>query len=116
MGDFPVNIAVLDLKTLKIVSRASLEGSFYGLDFSPSRERLYASGAGLESIHILDFRAGYLSGHRTLPLREVPQCGIPAGLALSADGQRLWAVNLLGQSVSPIDLGAQRTLGEIALT
>src|SRR4051812_26301372 len=71
LGDFPVNIAtspdgrfaavlhsgnseneiiVVDLKTnsIGIVSRASVEESFYGLSFSPDGKQLFCSGAGDE--------------------------------------------------------------------
>lgn len=114
-GYGPHEIAVLDLKTLKIVSRANLDESFYGIVFSRNGEHLYASGAGLEAIHVFDFRAGHLFGHRTIALRDVRERGVPAGLAIDQNGKRLWAVNLLAQSVSKVDLEAQRTLGDIAL-
>src|ERR1044071_7484080 len=87
LGDFPVNIAVtpdgrfaavlhsgnseneiivIDLKTngVGIVSRASVEESFYGLCFSPDGKQLFCSGAGDEVVHQFAFADGYLSEHR----------------------------------------------------
>ncbi len=136
VGDFPVNmaihpggryvailhcgygpheLAVLDLRSLKLVSRVNLDEAFYGLSFSPDGSRLYASGAGLEVVHVFDFRDGYFSNNRRITLREARQRGVPAGLAVSRDGQRLWIANLLGQSVSVVDLEKQSPVGEMAL-
>jgi len=106
LGDFPVNIAVspsgrfaavlhsgnsdneivvVDLKTnsVGIVSRATVEESFYGLAFSPDGRQLYCSGAGDEVVHVFDFADGYLSAHREIVLRERKLRSIPAGLAVS---------------------------------
>ena len=125
VGDFPVNIALhpdgryavvlhsgygphelaaLDLRGMKLISRVGIEEGFYGLSFSPDGAHIYASGAGGEVIHTFDFRDGYLSGRRAIALRDVRERGIPAGLAVSRDGRRLWAANLLGQSISLVDL------------
>jgi DNA-binding beta-propeller fold protein YncE len=136
VGDFPVNIAihpsgryaavlqcgygahelaVLDLKTEKLVSRVTLEEAFYGLVFSPTGDLLYASGAGTETIHRFQFQEGYLSDRQTIALREAGKRGIPAGLAISRDGSRMWAANLLGQSISILDLDKKAVVGETAL-
>src|SRR5438552_16586698 len=68
LGDFPVNLAlhpsgqwlailhagygdhevvIVDLKKQKIVSRVTLDQTFYGLTFSPDGRKLYASGGAL---------------------------------------------------------------------
>jgi len=127
LGDFPVNIAVhpggqfaavlhcgygpheiivLDVPGAKLVSRAALEEAFYGLAFSADGARLFCSGAGDEVVHSFAFSAGYLSDHRQFALRDVKERGIPSGLALSRDGRRLWAANVLGHVLSEVDLGA----------
>src|SRR5438552_10635659 len=76
VGDFPVNIAVhpdakyaavlhsgnsqnevviFDIAKAKIVSRAEIDESFYGLQFSDDGRTLVCSGAGSEVIHVFAF-------------------------------------------------------------
>ena len=133
LGDFPVNIAVspngrfaailhsgnseneiivVDLKTnsLGIVSRASVEESFYGLVFTSDGKQLFCSGAGDEVVHRFAFADGYLSEHREIALRESKLRSIPAGLAVSREGNSLFVANLLGHRVSYVDLERGGTL------
>ncbi len=135
LGDFPVNIAVspngrhaavlhsgnseneiiiVDLKTnsVRVVSRVSVEESFYGLAFAPDGRRLFCSGAGDEVVHAFDFEEGYLSGHQQIALRERKLRSVPAGLALSRDGQNLYVANLFGHRVSYVGLTDGKTNGE----
>ena len=123
LGDFPVNIAVspngrfaavlhsgnseneiivVDLKTnsVGIVSRASVEESFYGLSFSADGKQLFCSGAGDEVVHQFTFADGYLSEHREIPLRDTKLRSVPSGLAASRDGKSLFVANLLGHRLS----------------
>jgi DNA-binding beta-propeller fold protein YncE len=137
VGDFPVNIAVhpsgryaavlhcgyseheiaiLDLNQARLVSRATLKEAFYGIAFSPDGSRMFASGAGTEAVYVFDFREGFLSSQRTIPLRDVKERGIPAGLAISRDGKRLWVANVLGQTVNQVDLEKEVAVGEVALS
>ena len=87
LGDFPVNIAlhpdgkwaavlhagygeheivVVELRKghPRIVSRVSLDQTFYGLCFAPDGKTLYASGGEFEVVHAFAFDKGYLSDHR----------------------------------------------------
>src|ERR1051325_7571379 len=127
LGDFPVNIAVtpdgrfaavlhsgnseneiivIDLKTngVGIVSRASVEESFYGLCFSPDGKQLFCSGAGDEVVHQFAFADGYLSEHREMALRDAKVRSVPSGLAIDRDGKNLFVANLLGHRVSFLNL------------
>lgn len=125
LGDFPVNLAVhpsgkfavvlhsgygqhelisIALPDGKIVSRAALTESFYGLAFSPDATRVYCSGAGDEVIHEFKFKDGYFGEPQDIALHDVKERGIPAGFALSADGKRLFTANVFGQDVIAADL------------
>jgi DNA-binding beta-propeller fold protein YncE len=133
VGDFPVNIAlhpdgrfaavlhcgygpheivIIDLRDSRLISRASIDESFYGLAFSADGRALFASGAGDEVLHRFTFADGYLGGHATLKLREVKERGIPAGLAISRDGSTVVAANVLGHRVTFFDLAANKVAGE----
>src|SRR5689334_11909439 len=82
LADFPVNVAIhprgrfvailhcgfsehqiqiVDLKTPSVVSRSNVNEAFYGMEFSKDGEKLYASGAGDEVVHVFDFHEGALS-------------------------------------------------------
>jgi len=131
VGDFPVNIAlhpggvfaavlhsgygqheirILDVAAGRAVSQVALGESFYGLAWSPDGTRLFASGAGAEVIHAFEFRDGFLSQHRELRLRAASEPGVPAGLAVSADGRALYVADSWGQRVEKISTDGRGTL------
>jgi DNA-binding beta-propeller fold protein YncE len=138
VGDFPVNIAmhpaggwaavlhagysvheiiVLDLKTGEIASRAPIDETFYGLTFSKNGSRLIASGFGAEVLHVFDFAGGYLSGHRSVALRDPKVRGCPSGVAISTDGNVIYACNLWAHTVSRIRFeGDEPSVAELSLT
>lgn len=125
VGDFPVNVAlhpagryaavlhcgwgpheirILDVKSGRAISAASLPESFYGLAWSHDGKQLFASGAAAEVIHVFAFDDGYLSQHRELQLRSPTEQGIPAGLTASADGPALYVAESWGQRVEKVDV------------
>lgn len=125
MGDFPVNvalhpsepiacvlhagygeheIAVVDLKRNRVVSRVSLEETFYGLCFDPQGKQVFASGAEFEVVHQFDFAGGYLSNHREIKVADVRERFIPTGVSTSADGQTLYVANAFGSTVCIVPL------------
>ena len=136
MGDFPVNLALhpggryvavlhsgysrheirlLDLSTQAVVDQAPIDESFYGLAWSPDGAQLYASGAAAEVVHVFDCRDGKLSGHRELRLRDEKETGVPAGLAVSADGEALYVAESWGQRVLKVSTRTGTRLWEHAL-
>lgn len=123
VGDFPSNIAlhpggtfaavlhcgwgpheirILNVKTGLPVSQVAVGEAFYGLAWSPDGQHLYASGAGLETIHAFDFKDGYLGAARELELRPAKEQGIPTGLAVSNNGSELYVAESWGQRVEKI--------------
>ena len=135
LGDFPINVAVapggryaavlntgvgeheiivVDLRTnsVGVVSRAAVSEAFYGLAFSPDGKELLCSGAGDEVVHRFRFADGYLSDYRSVKLRGAKVTGVPAGVAVSRDGSRMFVANVLGHSLSYVDLATGRTNGE----
>ena len=137
LGDFPVNIAlhpagrfaavlhsghgrheivVVDLSQEKVVSRAPVQESFYGIAFSPDGRALYCSGAGDEVVHVFDFKDGKLTVQPDIRVRDSRERGIPCGLAVSRDGRDLFVANVWGQSVSQLDLSARTNKADIFFT
>ena len=123
VGDFPSNIAlhprgayaavlhcgwgqqeirIIDVKNQRLVSQVVLEEAFYGLEWSPDGRRLFASGAGLESIHAFDFKDGYLANWQELKLHDDAERGMPSGIAVSGDGASVYVAECWGQRVEKI--------------
>jgi DNA-binding beta-propeller fold protein YncE len=123
LADFPVNIAVhpsgryaavlhsgfsahelwvIDLERREVTAKQRIRESFYGLEFDASGKNVYCSGAGEEVVHAFEFKDGLLENPRKIPLRDVLQRGIPAGLALDRAGKRLFAANVSGHSVTSV--------------
>jgi DNA-binding beta-propeller fold protein YncE len=127
LGDFPVNMAlhpkqpfvailhagygeheivIIDLKTNKVVSRASLPQVFYGLCFDHSGKRIFASGAEHQVIHQFTFLDGYLSEHRELKIGESNDKHVPAGLWVSGNDRTLYVANAWGHTLCEVSLDA----------
>jgi len=136
LGDFPVNIAVhpdgrfaailhagygqhevrvVDLQQRRVISRAPLELTFYGIVFSADGQRLFCSGAAGETVAVFQFADGELAAEPTLRLRDPKQRGIPGGLALTRDGQTLFVANVWGQSVSRLSVSRPGEVREVLL-
>jgi hypothetical protein len=97
-------ITVVQLPQGEVISRAPINESFYGLVFNSRGTELFCSGAGDEVVHRFQFRNGYLSDHQEVTLRRAASRGIPAGIALDPDGERLYCANVWGQSIDIVSL------------
>jgi YVTN family beta-propeller protein len=136
VGDFPSNIAlhpegkyaavlhcgygqhevvILDLVAQSVKSRIALAESFYGLAFSRDGARLMASGASKETLHVMEFKHGFVTELREVALRDPKLKGIPSGVAISKDGRTAWVASVLGQRISVVDLVAGKVSQEIQL-
>jgi DNA-binding beta-propeller fold protein YncE len=133
LGDFPVNIAIhptgqyaavlhagykehevvivdLNKARTRVVSRASIEQTFYGLAWSPEGKHLYASGGEFETVHVFDFDQGYLKKSKTLDVsrqekeaQEKPRV-VVGGLTLDPAGRELFAASPWGDCVVRVPL------------
>jgi DNA-binding beta-propeller fold protein YncE len=127
VGDFPVNIAlhpggkfaavlhcgygqheilILDIGSGKVASRLNINEAFYGIAFSPDGSRLFCSASSDEGIHVFKFNNGLLAEPSLLALRAKAVRGIPCGIAVSRDGQTIYAANVWGHSVSRVCVAA----------
>ena len=118
-------LAVVDLETFTVRSHVSIENAWLGLAWNPAGDRLYSSGAPGNGIAELEFRNGELKETRRFELSTSPEGGSspPAGkrrdfvggLAVSPDGARLYAVDVLGQRLWAVDLASGRAVASVAL-
>jgi DNA-binding beta-propeller fold protein YncE len=111
-GYGPHELAVLDVAGRRVVSRVGVEESFHGLTFDAAGRTVYASGAGSETILRFRFEEGVLVPLEPIRLRDEKERGIPAGIALTADGMTLVAANVWGQSVSRVRLDGEAPVVE----
>jgi len=119
-------VAVVDLRHEYVRQTVALDHAWLGLAWHPDGQRLYVSGAGNTTVHEMRFVGGNLTLRGDLVLgrpmdtpaagtnrpEPVPQSFI-GGLAVSPDGTRLFAVHVLGQVVSAIDLKTGHVLRSV---
>ena len=111
-GDHEVLILDLNKAKQKIVSRVTVDQTFYGLCFSPDGRRLYASGGEFEVVHEFDFSRGLLGNPRTISLAGAGEKLVVGGLAMDAAGRDLFACCTWGDVVVrvPVENPENRTV------
>ncbi len=111
-------LSVFDTKSLQLVSRLPVNNAWLGLAWHPDGHRLFSSGASENVIYELEWANGRLKESRKIVLgqperrrgpEELENAGFVAGLAMSADGTRLYSVQVYGQMLTAIDV-AQHTI------
>ena len=94
-------VVILDLNKTKqrIVSRVTVDQTFYGLCFSPDGRRLYASGGEFEVVHEFEFSRGLLSNPKAISLAGSGDRLVVGGLTMDAAGRELFACCTWGDVV-----------------
>jgi DNA-binding beta-propeller fold protein YncE len=129
LGDLPVNLAIhpsgrylaalhagfgeheiyiMDLTRRggpRTLCQVHLDQTFYGICFSADGNTLFASGAEFEVVHAFDFLDGLLGRRREIPVANVADTFVPAGIATDAAGKVLFTAGMMGDAVAlvPID-------------
>ncbi len=126
LGDFPVIIAehpvepvlavlhagygehevvTLEAASGKVIGRVALKESFQGLTWSSDGKHLFVGGGWDDVIYRFDHSAGLLSNKFEIKYPEKSPRGprVPAGLALSKDGETLWVANAFGHTLAKFD-------------
>ncbi len=109
------SLTVVDLDRLYVKSRLPLENAWLGLAWHPEGDRLYSSGASGNAVHEFRFEKGTLTPGATFPLGKPVKETFVGGLAVSPDGRRFFAVNVLGQTLSVVDLQTGQVGRTVAL-
>lgn len=111
-------LRVVDLERDVISSITTLDDHWYGLAWNPNGRSLYASGAAATNVVEFAWTPGTLKERGVFPMgrsadpagegtnrpQAAPQSFV-GGIDVSPDGKRLYAVHVLGQLVSMVDVG-----------
>ena len=117
-------ISLFDTRTLQIVSRIDVEHTWLGLVWSPDGKGIYASGSSENVIYQFTLDKGRLTAAGNISLgaperhpgRDVIEnAGYVAGIALSADGKRLYATQMYGERVRLIDVEQKKIVASADL-
>ena len=108
-------LTVVDVERFLVKSRLPRDHAWLGLTWGKDRQRLYSSGAGANTVDELTFSAGTLTAGRTFQLARPAPESFVGGVAVSPDGRRLYAVQVLGQRLSVLDLDTGGVLRTVEL-
>jgi YVTN family beta-propeller protein len=106
-------LSIFDTHTLQIISKADVDHTWLGLVWHPDGKRLFASGASENVIYEYTFQNGRVKASGTISLgaaerhpgRDVIEnAGYVAGMAMSADGRRIYTTEIYGQKVRAVDV------------
>ncbi len=116
------SISIVDVQHQNVRGTLQLDHAWLGLAWHPDGKRVYVSGAANNTVHELTWANGVLARGTDIALGRpadppqpeeqsenlnrpdpTPQSFV-GGLAISPDGTRLFAVHVLGQIVSVVDL------------
>jgi YVTN family beta-propeller protein len=106
-GYAKATLAVVDVAQLNVRQRFPVDNAWLGLAWHPDGRRLFSSGGGENTIRELRFAAGRLTAVDSHVLPRPAQGSFVAGLTISPDGRRLYAVHALGERLSLVDLGRE---------
>jgi YVTN family beta-propeller protein len=136
MGDLPLDLAespdgrflvvtnggytrpwldVVDLQHLQTLDRMPLENAWLGLVFHPDGRRVFSSAGGAQAVDELAFSQGALKHTASIALPSSVTDSFVGGLALSPDGARLFALNVLGDTLTSVDLASRAIVKTVPL-
>jgi len=113
-GYSPPILSVIDLKNFRIKDRTHVKNAWLGLAMSNDGSTVYSSTGGNAEIQTFDFKNGKLTEKSLIKLTKPNPKSFVGGIALSPDGKRLYAVQILGNTIHEIDAASGSVLRTIA--
>ena len=116
-GQGTQSLQVVDTRSTRVVQTLRYdrpEALYAGVTFSPDGRRAYASAGGNNKIRVYDVRNGRLTEIGPLVLPTTNPAGVrvtpfPAGLAVSADGHRVFVAAQLADAMTAVDVNTGQT-------
>jgi YVTN family beta-propeller protein len=109
------SLTVVDVDRFLVTSRHPLEHAWLGLAWHPDGARLYSAGAGGGTVEEIAFQKGTPAALRSFALGQPTPQSFVGGLAVAPDGRRLYAVHVLGQRLSMLDVATGSVLRTVDL-
>ena len=109
------NLVVYDFTKQISRDKVMLESAWLGLAFHPDGRRLYSSGSAKSRVEEFAWDKGNLKKAGEFALPKPASDSFVGGLAVSPDGQRLYAVHVLGEKLHAIDLASRAVIKTIDL-
>ncbi|MDQ2978622.1 MAG: hypothetical protein M3R62_05340, partial [Acidobacteriota bacterium] len=117
-------LRMVDVARRYVRSTTTLDNAWLGLAWSPAGDRVYSSAAKENGVRAFRHQRGRLTPGAAFPLPLAPPKSIPTfanapireqtsfvgGIALDPPGRRLFAVNVLGQTLSAVDLATGKAV------
>ncbi len=105
-GFNPPSISVLDVASVKEISRTPVADAWLGLTFAPKGDLVYVGGGSQAAVYEFSFSAGKLQPARTFPVVEAQKRtnrDFVGDVAFSPDGRLLYAAELYQNSIAVIN-------------
>jgi len=109
------SLTTVDLTSWAVKSTTPLDAAWYGLAWSADGTKLYSSGAAQNNVQEFAYGDGTLKASRTFALPVQSGDSFTGGLAVSADGRRLYAARVFAMTLSSIDLATGQVLQTVPL-
>lgn len=108
-------LSVIDLQHLYVRDRVNVENAWLGLAWNPDGTQLYSSAGGAGAIDVLDFDKGALKKHSSFKLSHPVKSSFVGGISVSPEGKRLYAVQVLGNTLTVLDVKKGKELKTLPL-
>ena len=119
-------LTIVDLKRGYVASKTNMDHAWLGLAWHPDGRRVYSSGAGQTTVNEFYWTPGRLTAGAVYALGRDTQKPMPGinrpepveqsfvgGIAISPDGRHVYAVHVLGEALTMLDLKSGLVRGTV---
>lgn len=114
-GYSPPILSVIDLQQFRVKDRVKVKNAWLGLAMSSDGSTVYSSTGGNAEIQTFDFKNGNLTAKHLIKLKKPSPQSFVGGISLSPDSKRLYALQILGNTLTEIDSTSGSILRTITL-
>ena len=125
-GHAKPTLTIVDLKRGYVASKTNMDHAWLGLAWHPDGRRVYSSGAGQTTVNEFYWTPGKLTAGAVYALGRDTQKPMPGinrpepveqsfvgGIAISPDGRHVYAVHVLGEALTMLDIKSGLVRGTV---